>query len=304
MGTERRSRIDRPASRFVRVTERDLELLRALGRMRLATTSQIRRLFFTDAPSAQEAGAMSVAGRDPRARGYTAATKRLAKLHALGLLRVHLLELNAENLYGLSPAGRALLVSEGMVPEELHVQRSILRSDAHLVGVNDIRIALVLAMRVRHDVQVEFFFADHDLKRQALKASRKIPRYLPDALVRVVQGGGASISLVLELDLGTEHRAQFAPKVAVTVEHARRGVPLWGLLPFRPLLLARGEDRLRYLAEVIVAGGGGDLWLIADLENFLRDPFGSVVASAAAVAKTPVGQPLAWPWALVPGAGR
>lgn len=279
MGAVRRSRKDRPRSRLARVTERDLELLRALGRMRLATTSQIRRLFFT---------------------GRTATTRRLEKLHALGLLRVHLLELNAENLYGLSPKGRTLLVAEGMSAEELHVQRSIVRPDAHLVALNDVRVALVLAIRARPDVQVEFFYADHDLKRQALLEARKIPRYLPDALIRIVPEGAEPVSLVIELDLGTEHRAQFAPKVTTTVDHARRGAPLWGLSNFRPLLLAEGTERLRYLAEVIVKGGGGDLWLLADLENFLRSPFGAVLASASAVARTPSGQPLSYPWALVP----
>ena len=311
MGKVRRSRIDRPSTRMARVTERDLELLRALGRMRLATTSQIKRLFFAEenegswprAGAASATGAANSSARHPRPKGYTATTKRLAKLNSLGLLRVHVLDLNTENLYGLTEKGRTLLVAEGMSADELHVQRSILREDAHLVAVNDVRVALVLALRSRPDVRVEFFFADHDLKRQVLQEHRKLPRYLPDALIQIVPAGAESLSLVLELDLGSEHRKQFAPKVVTTVEHARAGRPLWGLPRFRPLLLAEGESRLRYLAEVIVKGGGGELWLLADLENFLRSPFGMVVTSAAAVAATPATQPPVWPWALVPPKG-
>ncbi len=246
---------------------------------------------------------MNAPKKGSRPKGYTAATKRLAKLHSLGLLRVHVLDLNSENLYGLTEKGRTLLVEEGVSADELHVQREILRSDAHLVAVNDVRVAFVLALRERPDVRVEFFFADHDLKRQVLQEHRKIPTYLPDALIQIVAAPAEPLSLVLEVDLGTEHRKQFAPKVVATVEHARASRPLWGLSRFRPLLLAQGETRLRYLAEVIVKGGGGELWLLADLENVLRSPFDAVVTSAAAVAATPSNQPIAWPWALVPPKG-
>ncbi len=280
MGTQRRSRQDRPPKRPVRLTDEDPKLLRAIGRMRLPTTSQLRRLFYT---------------------GRTAVTRRLAKLASLGLVRAFCLDLNSENLYALTPKGLSFLVAEGVAADELHVQKSILRSDAHLVAVNDLRVALVVAVRRRPEVEIEFFFADHDLKRQALQEKRKIPRYIPDALTRIVAPEREPISLVVEVDLATEHRRQFAPKVTVTVEHHQKGRSLWGLLPFRPLLLARGDDRLRYLAEVIVAGGGGDLWLVADLDRFLADPFGLVVTSAKVVAETPREVALAWSSSLVPG---
>lgn len=283
MGTTRRSRIDRPKPSIATVTNRDLELLRGLGRMRIASTSQLRRLFIP---------------------GRTAATRRLATLHGLGLVRVHVVGgLNSENLYSLAPAGLRLLIEEGAVADELHVQRSLLRPDPHTVAVNDLRIALVLATRERPDVRVGFFAADHDLKRQVAREKRKLPAYVPDALIQLAFPGGV-LGLVAELDRGTEHRAQFQPKVTATVDAWRRGAAIWGLQPFRPLLVAETEARLRFLAEIIVRGGGGQLWLVAEKTHFEAAPFGGVVTTAEMIAATPRGRALDWNILLVPPAPR
>lgn len=281
MGSTRRSRIERPEVALATVTARDLELLRGLGRMRISTTSQLRRLFIP---------------------GRTAATRRLATLHGLGLVRVHVVGgLNSENLYSLTAAGLRLLVDEGVAADELHVQRSLLRPDLHTVAVNDLRIALVLAARERPDVRVEFFAADHDLKRQSVREKRKLPAYVPDALVRLAFPAGA-LGLVVEFDRGTEHRAQFEPKVTATVDAWRRGAAIWGLHPFRPLLVTESEARVRFLSEIITRSEGGALWLVAEKDRFEAAPFGGVVTTAEMVAATPRGRSIDWNILLVPPA--
>lgn len=274
MGEVRRSRDERPKSGKYRVTERDLEILRAVGRMKVATTEQLRRLFFAD-PST--------------------ASRRLAKLAALRLLTVTVADLNRPNLYVLTETGRELVVDAGVEAEDLHVARPVPRIDPHLLALNDLRIALTLAARSRSGVEVTRFVADHDLRR-ADGASA----YIPDALVVLEEDGAAPVHLVVEVDLGGERASQFAPKIETTVALARAGRGVWGLAPpWRPLLLTPSPTRLRALCAQIVRAGGGELWIGGLLDDVLADPLGRVLATASMLAATPAGTALSFPGRLV-----
>ncbi|MFO0645846.1 MAG: replication-relaxation family protein [Polyangiales bacterium] len=174
-----------------------------------------------------------------------------------------------------------------MSAEYLHVVERLDRADSHLVSINDIRVGLILAARRRPDVEVALFLADHDLRAHAAREGRTSPPYIPDALVELVLPGGARQGLVVEYDAGTEHAKQFSPKVETLRVLFERNLPVWGLHLWRPVVVAETKARLRALSSMIVAGGGGDLWLAALQAPFVADPFGPVFATAAAVAATP-----------------
>lgn len=287
MGEIRRSRSSRPARGQYHLTSRDYEILYAIGRMKVATTAQLRTLFFNG--------------------GKTTTVRRLAKLFAMKCIATHVLSLNDTAYYTLTARGRDLLDAQhrdGDDVDDLHVVARLDRVDHHLVALNDIRVGLALAARRRPDVEVAFFLADHDLRAHAAREGRTSPGYIPDALVELVVAGGGRQGLVVEYDAGTEHARQFAPKVETLRTLFERGLPVWGLQNWRPVVVAETPARLRTLASVIVAGGGGDLWVAALQARLVADPFGPVFATAASVAATPPALTPAFGGRLVPRPGE
>ncbi len=259
MGAIRRARDARPEPNRYRITERDHELLHAIGRMKHATTNQIAALFFGH---------------------VTAATRRIAKLFALGLLAVHCQDLNAPNLITLTAKGEKLLVSRGAARSELHIARRVERRDDHLRVVNDLRVGLVLAGRTRPDVRLDLYLADHDLRRTLGRAARTA-EYIPDAIVRLVPAAGRALHLVVEVDLGTEWKAHLVAKVRAVHELASAHAPVYGLaFPWRPLVLAPSIARARAIARVIGEEHGGDFWALGLIERVTADPYGASYALA------------------------
>jgi hypothetical protein len=212
--------------------------------MKLASTSQVSRLFF--------------GGKRPAAR-------RLAKLNALRLVTAHVLNLNRENLYALTAAGKLWLAEEGVDEAELHLGSipGRIRDLDHLVAINDLRVALVLAARRHENVTVTLFESDHDLRRFAAGAT---PAYVPDALVQLTTPGGLR-NLVVEIDLGTETAAYYAREKAEHLRHLiRTRQPCWGLpWPWQPVLIAHSARRLSTLAAAVAAVGAAEDWLASDL---------------------------------------
>ncbi|MCB9637090.1 MAG: replication-relaxation family protein [Sandaracinus sp.] len=227
--------------------------------MKHATTNQLAALFFGH---------------------VTAATRRIAKLFALGLLAVHCLDLNAPNLITLTPRGEKHLVGRGAARSELHVARRVDRIDEHLRVVNDLRVGLVLAARTRSDLSLDLYLADHDLRRTLGRAARTA-EYIPDALVRLVLATGRVLHLVVEVDLGTEWRAHLVAKVRTVHELAGQHAPAYGLaFPWRPLVLAPTYTRARAIARLIGEEHGGDFWALGLIEGVTNDPFGATYALA------------------------
>ena len=259
VGATRRSRGERPAPAKYRVTARDLEMLHAVGRMRVATTGQVARLFF---------------------RHASAATRRIAKLFALGLVIVACVDLNRENLVALTRKGLALLVAEGAAEGELHLMRRIERHDRHLEAINDLRVGLVIAARARPVARLDTFLADHDLRRTLGRAATHAP-YIPDALVRLELGSSKTVHIVWEVDLGSEWSAHLRDKIARVHDLAHSGEPLYGLpFPWRPVFLVADGKRAQQIARLVVDAGGGDFWAIGLLATVSADPFGAVYALA------------------------
>lgn len=260
------------------VTPRDVEVLAAVGRMKVASTRHLR-VFFGD---------------------RSTLTRRVARLFGAGYLTVWHPNQNRENRIALTARGLLLAVAHGFAADELHVGRRGDRGDVHLDRLNDIRIALVLASRARPEVQVTEFTSDHDLRRAlGVRAARR-DVVIPDALV-VIASPGYELRIALELDLASETGRQWSRKVRATVERYRQGGDLLGLAhPWRPLLVAPTEQRLRHLARVTNDEGGGELWIGALLDDVLSDPFGPSYGLLSEIARADRGEALPLTRAIVP----
>jgi hypothetical protein len=117
---------------MLRCTERDKSLIVKCGLCRWLTTTQIQRLYF------------------PRAT-LNAVQKRLRKLAEAGYLRMHREDILSEALHAAGPKGRIILEEKGLEPCG---GNEVSRQIAHLVGINDIRIAVEIGT-----VPVAYFLA-------------------------------------------------------------------------------------------------------------------------------------------------
>lgn len=252
----------RPISRNHRVTERDLELLIHLARGRALTSRQLVHLMEFKTPSALH--------------------RRVRALHALGLLRVHVLAAEQPNIVTLTAKGAALVEQEGLAREDIHVARRVVRREAHAEMIGDLRVGVLLMARRRADIEVESFLSDFDLARAVGRRARDA--YIPDALV-ALRVTGEPFVLAYELDRGFEPGAVIRRKVTTTVALARNNSPLYGFAPWRPVLLASSERRLATLSRHIVAAQGGELWACGLLEA-RHEPDGPCFALAAEIAES------------------
>jgi hypothetical protein len=227
--------------------ERDVLLLHAVARLQVATTGQLCRLFFAD---------------------RRACSRRLAKLHALGFLEVHVPVLAGENLYTVSARSMALLEEEGFDPIELH-RGGVHRQDlGHLMTLNDVRVALVVACGVHPEVELELLLADADLRR---RAGTTTPAFVPDLLVRMKMPTGP-FGFAIEIDTGTESATFFAKTKGVAYASLLAGgLPCWGIEPWRPLLVARSTRRLASIAARLREVAGVRDWLGVEMPRILAE---------------------------------
>lgn len=273
----RRARDARPAKATARLTPRDGELLTFLGRCRAAPTDLLAAVFFGD---------------------RSTASRRLAKLLALRLVRVCVPALNAPNWYSLSSRGVAWLTARGVDEASLFEARfSVGESLEHLRRINELRAAFVVECRDRPQVSLELFLADHDLRRLAGPST---PAYVPDAIVRLRTAGGVP-GYALEVDLGHET----ATRIAVTKGRATRaiveaGQPLWGVSPWRPVFVAPSAARLRSVARALDAEGVAPLWLCSEFSRLAEvGVLGEAYLTAAQVVATPRASALLYASSLI-----
>lgn len=116
----------------VHLTERDLRLLVKCAFCRWLTTDQLKRLYFPEAT-------------------LNAVQKRLRKLADAGYLRSYREHPTAESVHAVGPKGRPLVEEKGV---ELLVTSEVPRQVEHLLGVNEIRLAVE-----QGSVPVAYFFA-------------------------------------------------------------------------------------------------------------------------------------------------
>ena len=127
MGPFRHSRALRHSGKpRIRIRERDVWILEALGKMRFLTTTHLAHLYF---------------------RGFkTMATRRLRKLFDTGLIRVWVRDLTKENIYSLAHSGVRLLEERNTGQNSYTVFRGLDGNLEHLLGINTVRVSLACGL--------------------------------------------------------------------------------------------------------------------------------------------------------------
>lgn len=254
MGSIRRSRTERSArAPGSRCTERDLHVLQAVGRMKVATTLQLTRLFFGT---------------------HRTASRRLAALHAARWLDVHVPLLHEPNHYTLTSQGLEVLRTAGRDPTTLHTGwRGLRREDLpHLRAINDLRIALVVGARGLRGVRLRSFRSDHDLRRTLSPGTRGRGLYIPDALVELEAEMGL-VRLVVEIDRATQSAQAFAARKGHALAALDRELlACWSLPhPWVPIVFAPTERRLTNLAHALASNAPRPRWYGARLDVLVPD---------------------------------
>jgi hypothetical protein len=155
---------------MIRCTERDKKLIVKCGLCRWLTTTQVQRLYF------------------PRAT-VNAVQKRLRKLADGGFLRTHRESILSETLHAAGPKSKVLFEENGL---EYIGGNDVSRQVEHLVGVNDIRIAVETGT-----VPVAYFFAHWQLANVGWTHA-----VIPDAILGVRAPGLRNFAV--EYDRATE----------------------------------------------------------------------------------------------------
>ena len=160
----------------MRLTDRDHRIIMKLAVSRWLTTRQIAALCFTGLSAEM-------------------ARRRIRLLREAGYIRSVQTNAMAEALHTLGPPGRELLDQERAAATRL--ERAIPKNLTHLLGVNDIRIA-VERTAYTSGIALAFFFSSWELQAHGWKFP-----LIPDATCRV-QRGADSVTAIFEYDRGEE----------------------------------------------------------------------------------------------------
>lgn len=169
---------------MVIITDRDVNIMSFCADAQWLTTAQIRRSFF---PSAC---ALRVA---TRLRELRSARFLHSKYGCIGKLPVQ--------FHTLGPAGRSVLLSKGRGRASIRLRRDVPCHLAHLMGVNDIRIAVATC-----PCKVNHFFAHWQLTPQVWPHA-----VIPDAGFSL--DAPHRITFLVEFDRGTEVRSLLDAKL-------------------------------------------------------------------------------------------
>lgn len=186
MGETRQSRSQRRAEpTHVRLQERDLWILEGLTKMLFLRSSQISKLYFNDS--------------------RWAAQKRLRKLLDRKLIRVWVKGLSEENVYSLDRAGAKYLAEVNELTETPFAPRGLARNINHLLYINDVRVALALALP-GEDGELISWRSDWELRDGGKKL-------IPDALFAVRFANDEPRTVALEVDVNTRSPQYFLKKI-------------------------------------------------------------------------------------------
>jgi len=163
----------------IRLGERDLKILAKCAAGKWLTTGQLQRLYF-------------------RSVTADAVRKSLRRLSTAGYLRTFRENRMAEALHAVGPKGKAVLEAK-----DIHVElsRTPPRQVGHLVGLNDIRVAVELGLD-----PVAYFFACWELTRLGWEYP-----LIPDAVFALVRPERQTF--ILEYDRGTETSEMLLTKI-------------------------------------------------------------------------------------------
>lgn len=218
------------------LTERDWQVVNTVGRMRVASASQLKALHLAD-----------VAHRHAQ-RTLTSLVRRrvLARLpRMVGGVRGG----SAGHIYTLDVAGQHLVgLAAGKRPERPRGVREAFL--AHSLAVTDVYVRLVLAERVGA-LEVRRFSAEPQSWRICYGPGGVRTKLKPDAYV-VLAVDGYEDHWFIEVDLGTERAPALGRKCALYRAYWQSGTEEadGGVFP-RVLWLVRDERRAEVLREVV-----------------------------------------------------
>lgn len=212
------------------LTDRDFDILYALGTCAVLRTRDISRLFF----------------------GARATTNdRLRKLHCAGFVEAHVRDLASDNHYTLTAKGRDQVVERyGLAPEALKVTKKLPAKLEHLLAITDVRLHLAIACRAG-GYDLVSFETDADL---AAARHAQLLELIPDAKVTLrSKTSGEVITYFLEADLGTEAVTFLVRrKLATYARHAALGTSLYGVVNPLIVLVVPGLRRARNIARALI----------------------------------------------------
>ncbi|MCC6962523.1 MAG: replication-relaxation family protein [candidate division Zixibacteria bacterium] len=224
----------------IRITARDKQLLQKLSEYRLLSTEQIRYLLY---PSMN------------RAR------KRILQLFRHGLVArftrpVRLGEGSSQYIYRPSRKGESLIHQEPLGPKL--ATRSLTETQGkHALQINDFRVALELAERIRDDFSLAYWKPDREVKVTVPVTIRQKPVQVP-----IVPDGVFSVRIqdkdffyMLEIDRATTplNRIRIKLEAYLSFWHSRPHLADLGIPTFRILWVTSGKQRLQNLLGIIQA---------------------------------------------------
>ncbi|NOT33993.1 MAG: hypothetical protein HOP12_07475 [Candidatus Eisenbacteria bacterium] len=261
MDVDARSRKRQPRDRRrgggkVRLTVRDAALLRALGRFRIARSSDLGRLFFPG-----------------QHRDVLAA--RLRALFDAGFVQAHVLDRAAENIYSLGPAGIAWTRTAGATA------RAVPRQPwPHHLGIVRLWTSIASALHLLPDVRLTRCVPDWEVRAGAAVGLGVVP----DALIELAcesDGQERRVCLAVELDRGTESLEVLRRKVRL-LDEARVARPSfldWTSFDLVLVLDEAGRSREGKVRDLLAKewGGPSRIWTPASV---LADEIRSLVESS------------------------
>jgi hypothetical protein len=272
--------------RRFRLTDRDIAILRVVGRYRYLRTGQIKRLLFPENTTKQSVLRRLRCLADP-------AWDYLRKIQPY----VQAGRAAPETAYFLGRAGAELLEARGE-PAPAYARGNPGRVRhlflEHALELSEFRVNLELALRGTPSVALQRFTADFELKEQSAKGmglkgyklyhtvvdapSRRSFEVYPDALI-ILRGTGEYASVqrlyFLEIDRGTERLEQVRQKILGYHCFREQGVfRKYGRFHqdrFRVLLQTSSPKRAANLRALLRGSDGEDLVLITAAEEVRED---------------------------------
>ncbi|HEY2142374.1 MAG TPA: replication-relaxation family protein [Solirubrobacteraceae bacterium] len=199
------------------LSERDIAITKTVGRLRLLSGEQVRRLYFAES--------------ETPATGARLARRALARLVSRGVLgrlerRIGGVRAGAAgHVYFLAAAGQRLIAfwqGEGLrrTRSPYEPTSGLVR---HTLGIAECYVQAVEADRAKA-VRLLAFDAEPDTWRSFADARGRRLTLKPDARIALGLGGGEEAHAFLEIDCGTEGRRVLARQCHIYLEAYRAGI--------------------------------------------------------------------------------
>jgi len=266
MTDKRRGKFIRdPGKTTFQMTDRDVEILKALNRYRYMRTGQIHSLLFPNTETKQPAA------RRLRNLYHHQFVSRATPYVKLG-------QPMPEIAYYLGRKGRALLRDQGVVVKYYRKSSEIKYQFLnHALAISEFRVALERAVEDLDNLILDRFIPDFEMKKEASAyAGRR--RYLlcteithpayqktfivhPDALIKIdlrKDEKSAPLLLFLEVDQGTEGMERIRDKMTGYMLAIRQGIfrHYGGDAPVLVLFQAHNEKRAQVIFEALADHAG------------------------------------------------